>query len=149
MNALLNPSQGSTQGGEIPVPHTGRRGFSAISLVLSAAVMLVLMFLFLKGMPGMWGNSKEIQELNGTGKSIPMAAMDKAKGVQCESNLRQIRLALQMAMQEGARPPASLADLSHEGVAPEMLYCPVDKQPYSYDPSTGKVWCTAPGHDNF
>lgn len=130
-----------------------RSGASLIGLVISVAVILILMLLVLHGIGGKGGEglvpgSKELNRQ--PGESIPQAAANRAKGVQCQSNLRQIRLALQMALQgEEGRPPASLADLSAQGVTPDITRCPVSGQPYSYDPASGKVWCTTPGHEQF
>ena len=128
-----------------------RKGMTAISLVISAGIVLLLMLLFLKGMPGMWGGSKALEELDRRpGKTIPEAAMNKARGPQCMSNLRQIRLALQMLTgDEQGRPPASLGELSPYDVTADILSCPVSGNPYPYDPSQAKVWCTTTGHEGY
>lgn len=133
-----------------------RRGMGALSLVISAVIVLALMFVFFKAMPGggkggekLIPGSEQLQRR--PGQSIPEAAIDKAKGVQCQNNLRQVRLALQMAAGEEEARPAALFQLSPRYVPAEMLSCPVSGQPYSYDPTppTGKVWCTAPGHEQY
>jgi hypothetical protein len=126
---------------------------TALNLVISVAVVFALMFVFMKMTPDLWGGSKGFQELKGTkgeeGKPLPVVAMDRARGVACETNLRQLRLAIQSASQGDEGPPASLADLASLGVVSEMRNCPVSGKPYSYDPKLGKVWCTTPGHENF
>jgi hypothetical protein len=42
--------------------------------------------------------------------------------------------------------PASLNEL---GLPASMLVCPVSQQPYQYDPTTGQVRCTTPGHTRY
>jgi hypothetical protein len=50
-----------------------------------------------------------------------------------------------MDMDGGGGPPATL----NKGATAAICKCPVSGQPYSYDPQTGKVWCTTPGHEKF
>ena len=52
-----------------------------------------------------------------------------------------------MAEQTNERFPASLNELN--GIPREMLVCPVSKQPYVYDPRTGRVGCIYPPHRGF
>jgi hypothetical protein len=80
----------------------------------------------------------------GGGMSTPGMAIRAAKGAECASNLNSIRQAIQVykTTSEG-RPPGSLEELR---LAPDYLRCPVSKQPYTYDPQTGQVQCTTPGH---
>ncbi len=113
---------------------------TAISLVISMAIILVLVWIFFSyGTRSMGG---------GSALGPPEQAIQKAKDVQCQQDLRQIRLALQQAsMSEPSErfPP----DLSNLGYSEDQLKCPVSGQPYSYDPSTGKVWCTYPQHRGY
>ena len=55
----------------------------------------------------------------------------------------QIRAAIQMRTTTDETYPASLNEL---GLPASMLVCPVSQQPYQYDPTTGQVRCTTPGH---
>ncbi len=66
-----------------------------------------------------------------------------AHSVECRNNLSQIRAAIQMRQGSDESLPASLNEL---GLPDSMLKCPVSGQPYQYDPSTGTVKCTTPGH---
>ena len=77
--------------------------------------------------------------------------IDVAKGEQCRNNLDQIRKAIQMsgAMSTDEQPPPNLQALSSQGITSSMLSCPVGKEPYRYDPRTGRVWCVHPGHESF
>ena len=81
-------------------------------------------------------------------QTIYKAAINKASGVECMSNLRQIRQAIQMYEQTNEKKPAALTDLKANGVIAAMLICPVTKKPYAYDPATG-VRCTDPPHAKY
>jgi len=78
-----------------------------------------------------------------TGPSTPKAAIDKARGIECRNNLNQLRMLVQMGISESGQPPAQLDPSTGIGA------CPISGQPYSYDPQTGRVWCTTPGHESF
>jgi type II secretory pathway pseudopilin PulG len=82
------------------------------------------------------------------GKTVS-APIQKAHGVECMNNLRQIRTAIQMAAASNETPPRSLAEISSAGVSREMLVCPVSRQPYQYDPRTARVWCPFPEHQRY
>ena len=84
----------------------------------------------------------------GTVGSAP-SPMERAKGISCQSNLRQIHDAINMYKQGNEKAPAALSDLSSYGVSGEVGICPQSKTGYSYDAATGRVWCATPGHQNF
>ncbi len=114
-----------------------RAGFTAISMVISLAIILVLMWIFFGyGTRSMGGRSA---------LGPPQQAIERAKGVACQSNLRQIRQALEMARMSdpGERFPDSLDNL---GLGADLLACPVSGEAYGYEPATGKVWCNYPKH---
>ena len=75
--------------------------------------------------------------------TTPAAAMDKARGVECATNLQQVRAMLQMVVTAEERFPSRLDPGSG------INRCPVSNQPYSYDAQTGRAWCTTPGHEKF
>lgn len=77
-------------------------------------------------------------------QSIPGKALAKAEATSCQSQLQQCRQSIRMDMDQGA-PPASL----DKGATASISKCPITGQPYSYDPQTGKVWCTCAGHEKF
>ncbi|MDM7461145.1 MAG: hypothetical protein P3X24_005780 [bacterium] len=69
-----------------------------------------------------------------------------AESVECRNNLSQIRQAIQIRTTTEETYPASLQEL---GLPETMLRCPVSGQPYQYDPTTGQVRCTTPGHMSY
>jgi hypothetical protein len=76
--------------------------------------------------------------------------MGVARDVECRNALDQMRKAIAMhRAQSDEGPPANLEALTSEGIPREWLVCPVGKEPYRYDPQTGRVWCVHPGHENF
>ena len=75
--------------------------------------------------------------------------IERAKDTVCTSNLKQVRLAIQAAntgSEDERTNPASLTELK---LPAEFLVCPEGKEPISYDPNTGIVHCTHPGHEKY
>lgn len=86
-------------------------------------------------------------------QSIPGRAMQKAKGVECQSNLSQIRQMIQMKIDEDKQgaydtenPPVynSLTDF---GIPKSMTNCPVSHKPYVFE--NNEVRCTFQGHEKY
>lgn len=85
---------------------------------------------------------------DGTVKSAPKAALDKASDFECQQYLSQVRQGIAMyGSGDGTEKPGSLADLG-KAMAP-VTRCPVGGEPYGYDPATGRAWCPHPGHERF
>lgn len=80
-------------------------------------------------------------------QSIPGRAVYKARGEQCQENIRQMRMLIQMNTDEnGGVFPKSLTDVPD---SIKVRSCPVGGQDYVYDPATGRLYCNTPGHENF
>jgi type II secretory pathway pseudopilin PulG len=117
----------------------GRRGSWTLIELLVAVVILIALAAWL--LPRYLGSGKN----SAVGQTV-QAPIERAKGVDCQNNLQQIRYAITMAQQTEERFPGSLNDLK---LGREMLFCPVSKQPYQYDRATGRVWCPYPAHQRF
>ncbi len=77
--------------------------------------------------------------------TTPGMAIEQAKSVQCQTNLGQIRQAMEIfKMSNDGNLPRGLGELN---LPSESTHCPVGKQEYTYDPQTGQVKCSTPGHD--
>ena len=116
-----------------------RRAFSLVE-ILVVVVILAILAAFL--MPHYLGGSK-----TAGGRRIE-SPKERGQGVACMNNLQQIRMGLSMSGMGGDEEsrPKSLTELK---LPAEMLRCPVGGEPYQYDPKTGRVWCTHPGHEQF
>ena len=124
-----------------------RRGQSLIGM-LAVLVIGVLIFVFA------YGKSKNTPPpTRPGGPSTTLGqALESGSEVDCKNNLSQIRLAINMrktAEPEEGASPATLQELSRDGISPSMLQCSVTRQAYRYDPTTGSVACPTPGHDRY
>ena len=74
--------------------------------------------------------------------------MTAAHDSECLQNIRSVRQCI--AAEEATddqKHPASLESI--KSLTADLRSCPVGKEPYSYDPSTGVVHCIHPGHENY
>ena len=122
-----------------------RRGQSMVGLLVVLVIIgiLVGIYFWRQDRSGSDGGSL----LPMTGTSTPKAAMDQARGVECQLRLQQIRQALQMAETTEGEKPDSLTQLGSHGVSAPLLQCPLSKQAYQYDPDAAQVWC--PDHTRY
>ncbi len=117
------------------------RGFSLVE-ILVVVVILAILAAFL--MPRYMSSTKL------PGGKTAGSPVQKAKGVECTTNLQQIRQAYTMATQVGDETrPASLQDLRAYGVTDSLMKCPVGGMPYRFNPASGQVGCTYAGHERF
>lgn len=122
-------------------------GNSMVGILIAAAIVLVLMVVFLKGgIPGISKSTGPARKDN-LGKTLPGAVKADAEDTVCKNNLQQIRLSIQTeeATDPDETPPPDLKSLH---LPAEILKCPLGGQ-YIYDPKTGTVHCNHPGHENF
>jgi len=77
-------------------------------------------------------------------------SMDSAKAVDCRTRLSQIRTGIQSykTVNTDESNPPTLGDIGL-GVSNDYFQCPVTNRPYTYDPSSGTVQCSSPGHEGF
>lgn len=119
-----------------------------VGLLAAAAIVAVLVIVFAGPSSGMFSTGNKVSDRpDGKGKTRVGRAMVEAKDSVCVSNLTQIRTALQIAFDpiEGTGP----SDLSSLRLPQDLLQCPVGKEPYRYDPATGRVSCPHPGHEGY
>lgn len=120
-----------------------REGFSLIEILVVVVILMALAaFLLPRYLTG--GKTE-------SGKKVE-SPMQRAHSVDCMNNLRQIRSAYQMAVTTGGEDeqrPQTLAELRPQGISETMTVCPVGKEPYQFDPSTGNTRCPHPGHETF
>jgi len=114
-------------------------------LVVVTLIIIVIHVLYGRGAPAApGGDDQAITDLAGEARTSPGVALERARAVECEQNLRGLRQAISIYRLDREQPPASLAELRISTMA-----CPVSGNPYAYDPATGTVRCTTPGHERF
>ncbi len=116
------------------------RGNTLVGLLVVIAIIAILAVVVTTGGFG----TRKTTRKDGLGTTVQGAARASALDTSCKSNLEQVRLKIQMDMNTEDQPPASLDDLR---LPADMLKCPIGKEPYEYDPSTGQVHCKHLGHE--
>ncbi len=88
------------------------------------------------------------KDTNGDKKTLAGQSIDRAKDVECQSNLKQAKMAVESyKVENNDTLPSSISDLAKYGFT--MNKCPVSGESYVYDATTGKVSCPTKGHENF
>ncbi len=73
--------------------------------------------------------------------STPKQAIDRGKMGECAANLRSLRAEIEMYQIENGRFPEKFNPSGAVGA------CPVSGRSYVYEPQTGRIYCTTPGHE--
>ncbi len=116
-----------------------------IATLITVVIILILMVVLMKG-EGLGGDTVDMRK-DGLGKTTMGSAILSAKDTVCQTNLGQVRQALEAArMSSTDGPPQSITDA---GLPQTDYVCPVGGEPYVYDPASGKVHCPHPGHEKF
>lgn len=113
-----------------------RQGFALVELLVVVVIVAALVVAYV----GFRGRSEKAGP-----ETVPAKAIQKAESVECQSNLSQIRQLLQMEAMDSEQYPARI----DQGATASISKCPVSGKPYSYNPQTGQVWCTTPGHEKY
>lgn len=108
------------------------KGMALISVIISLLIAAILAFFMITYYTGKRGE-----------EAGPVTApIDRAKIIQCQSQIRRIETAVQMYYAEHVKYPSDLNEF--EGFSEADFYCPVTNNPYEYNPNTGRAIC--PGH---
>ncbi|MBI3911713.1 MAG: type II secretion system protein [Armatimonadetes bacterium] len=119
---------------------TVRRAFGLIEVLV---IVLIIGLLAVLLVPPMLSDSRTPQ-----GKRV-MSPQARARGVECVSNLRQIRQVIAMRQASEENLPPSLQELKTQGLTDAILACPDSRLPYQYDPVHGLVRCPTEGHQGY
>lgn len=118
--------------------HSLHRGQTLVAILVVLVILAALVAVWFWARP-----SRKAGKTSPEG--LPQAALERSHEVECQNNLQQVRAALQMVQAEGNNPP----DLASLNLGESFLKCPVGGEPYRYDPQTGQVNCSHPGHEKF
>lgn len=118
-----------------------RAGHTLVATLAVIAIIAILVVVFLKG------GGAENKRKDGVGKTIIGQTKAAAQDDVCRSNLGQVRQSIQIQMDpvENTYP----SDLKSLKLGDDFTRCPLGKEPYVYDPATGKVHCVHLGHENY
>jgi len=126
----------------VPRALINNRGqWAIIEIVVVVAIILIAAYFIL---PSYIGGGKPKNDADRVHTPV-----GQAESVDCRNNLNQLRNAIEMEKSSGeeGRVPASLTDLGPSMSA--VTKCSISGKEYSYDPSTGRVSCTTPGHEGY
>jgi hypothetical protein len=122
-------------------------GQTLAATLIVLAIIAVLAVVMMKG-SGAFGVTKS-PRADGRGTTIPGLVKAKTEDTVCRNYLGQLRASLEIAkMNNDEQYPATLEETR---LGKTYYGCPMGKgkEPYQYNPQTGQVWCTHPGHEKY
>jgi len=129
--------------------NTKRLGaFSLVSTLVTIAIMAMLAVGLMYGSGAFSGGKPKSPRADGRGPPIPGLVKAEAQDTVCQSNLGQVRSALQIA-QSSSGDDTFPETLEETRIGANFYKCPMGKEPYVYDRATGQVTCPHPGHEKF
>lgn len=122
-----------------------RGGSSMIGVAVSMLIVVVAVMFFVMGGFGLLGGEKH-ERPDGKGETLVGRIRYKTEDTVCKQQLDQVR---QMVMIETDSDEVKPSTLKDAGVSDTYAKCPIGKEPYEYNPQTGKVKCPHPGHEDY
>lgn len=122
------------------------RGNSMVGMMVAVVIIMVLMVGTFYG-SGMFKGEPTSSRADGKGTTVYGAAMYSAKDDVCRSNLYNVRASLKIAAMDNDDQYPSFIEDTRLGA--NFYECPIGKEKYRYDSSTGTVACPHPGHEKF
>lgn len=125
-----------------------RSGETLVGILAAVAIVAILAVVVFKG-TGAFGKSAS-PRADGRGTTMPGLAKAKAEDTVCKNYLGQLRMSLQISRDTGG-DEAWPQTLEETRLGNQFYTCPMGKgkEPYGYDPTTGRVWCVHPGHEKY
>lgn len=122
------------------------RGNTLVGVLAAMAILMVLAIALFYG-SGAFGGKAQSSRKDGKGTTVLGAAKYEATDEVCRNQLSQIRQAMQIVMMSNEDQPP--ADVRETKLPQEFYMCPIGKEAYEYDPTTGAVKCPHPGHEKY
>jgi hypothetical protein len=104
-------------------------GFGVIVLILSLLTIAVVVFVAISLYTGR----------GSVGSESIGTPIDRAKSIECEAQIRKVKMQLQIYRFENDKYPARLNLV--EGLSNPDLQCPVTGSSFEYDAASGRVSC--------
>ena len=125
-----------------------RRGNTLVGMLVVIAIIGVLTVGTFYGSGMLKGGPKSSPRKDGKGTTIPGLVKLEAQDTLCRNNLNQLRSGIQLAQTASGEdtPPQRLEETR---IGASFYSCPVGKERYNYDPTTGQVACPHPGHEKY
>lgn len=123
-----------------------RKGQTLAATLMVIAIIGILAVVMYVGVDALGGQPKPSPRADKLGNSTLSLSKLKAVDDVCMSNLRQVRMAVQMTRQTEDQLPMSLNDLPS---VRSLASCPIGHEPFNYNPATGEVTCPHPGHEKY
>lgn len=120
------------------MPESRKNGFALVEMLVVIVIIAILAIILIPKYTG----------INAVGKDKINAPIQRAHGVECQNNLQQIRNAITLYNTQNEQYPPSL-DAVSSSMSSTSFKCPVSGNPYIYDPASGKVSCSTPGHEKY
>lgn len=121
------------------------RGNSLVGILVAVAIVILAVVFYTTGGRFLGGESKGRPD--GKGETLIGQSVYAAKDDVCISNLGQVRQAISIATDPVDNTfPQSIEETK---LGQQFYVCPVGKEPYVYDPTTGTVKCPHRGHEKY
>lgn len=120
---------------------TLQQGQTLVASLIVIAIIAILAVVLMRGTGD--GTSKRA---DGRGTTVLGAVKAKSEDTVCIEYLRQLRQSIAVYQTSDDSNPPTLQDTR---LGSQFYQCPMGKEPYDYDPATGKVSCKHPGHEKF
>jgi hypothetical protein len=124
-----------------------QKGQTLAASLIVIVIIAILAVVMMKGSGAFGGGPSP--RADGRGTTVPGLVKAKAEDTVCRNYLGQLRLSLGIAkMDNEDNWPPSLEDTR---LGSTYYTCPMGKgrNPYQYNPATGEVKCTYPGHEKY
>lgn len=122
------------------------RGNSLIAILVTVAIIILLTIVFTVGSGALTGKQGSSRP-DGNGKTLVGKSLYRARDEVCRSNLNQVRQSISIIMDPTENTfPDSIEETK---LGDDFYKCPIGKEPYVYDKTTGQVHCVHPGHEKY